>query len=227
MKPFIKLGFIGIYKADFLHYLSSVFKTMGKTVLVMDASNEQHLRSTLPEPVDNEVTYRGVDFFLNQHTLEGLVKMDYKAYDICLIDYGLNQELSQDFATCDIIFVVSDYEKHHILALKGMIATAFDPSINVVHIFRDVFQTKINLKYIHYLLDTEAYAKVIAEYVLDFNEADYRCRLSCQYHEVLKFTHLTKAYKQLFADILEELYQIKRQQAMKLIKVAGRSQVCR
>lgn len=227
MIPSIRLGFVGTYKVDLLHYFSRLLIAMNKSVVIIDASEEQYLKSTIPDPINNEITYQGVDCKINSNNMEQLIGLDYSQYDIALIDYGLNNKVSNDYINCSIVFVITDFERHHILALQKLIFSSFDQRIKVVKIYRDVVQSKITTKYINYLLDLDKNAKVLAEYVFEFKEEDYACKLLCQYNEVFSIKKVTKDYKQMFADIIEEIYHINHREAIRVIKAAEEGKQCK
>lgn len=226
MKPFIRLGFVGTYKVDLLHYFSRILIALNKEVVIVDATKEQYLQATIPEPINNVTTYQGVDYVVNHYKMNQLSTLDYSQYDIALIDYGLNEEIHQDYINCTIIFVVTDFERHNVLKLKNIL-NEFNQSIKVVKIYRDVILSKISCQYINHLLDIEVKAKVLAEYLFEFKEADYRCKLLCQYNNNFTFKKLTKEYKRMFADIVEELYDVRSRETIKAIKVAEEGKICR
>lgn len=229
MDPFIKLGFVGSYKVDMLHYLSRILSALNKQVLIIDASKEQALKATLPTVTGSEVyTYLGVDCCSNADRLTELNKaINLKDYDIALVDHGLNEELELHNMDYSIVFIVSDYERHHILSLKQILNNFLNKNMNVVKIYRDVINTKIDKDYINQILNIEEYAKVIAEYEFEFTEDDYKCKLLCQYDDVFSFKKLSKKYKEMFADIIEELYGIKFGEVMKIIKSVEGAKACR
>lgn len=227
MDPFIKLGFIGTYKIDMLHYLSRILKALNKKVVIIDASKEQLLKTTLPTREDSEeFTYLGVDCI--SYAEKELCNLNnLKGYDIALIDYGLNHEPTFSGIDYSILFIVSDFERHHILSLKKMLTNFLNNNTNVVKIYRDVIDTKINKDYINHFLNIEEHAKVLAEYEFEFTQDDYMCKLLCQYDDIFSFKKLSKKYKEMFADIIEELYDIKFGQVMKVIKSAEVGKVCK
>lgn len=227
MKHSIRLGFIGTYKVDLLHYFSRVFLATNQSVAIVDASEEQYLQSTIPAPINNKISYHGVDCCVNYQDINGLIKLNDGEYDVILIDYGMNETVSEDYLNCTLIFIVTDFEKHHIDALQKLIFNTFKSSIKVVKIYRDVIRSKITAQYINYLLDLETKSKVLAEYIFELNEEDYACKLLSQYNDVIHFKKLRKEYKRMFSDVLEELYHIKHREALKLIKVAEEGKQCK
>ena len=229
MDPFIKLGFVGSYKVDMLHYLSRILRALNKEVLIIDASKDQALKATLPTITGGEVyTYLGVDCCSHADRLTELNKaINLKDYDIALVDHGLNGELELHNMDYSIVFIVSDYERHHILSLRQILNNFLNKNMNVVKIYRDVINTKIDKDYINQILNVEEYAKVIAEYEFEFTEDDYKCKLLCQYDDVFSFKKLSKKYKEMFADIIEELYGIKFGEVMKIIKSVEGAKACK
>lgn len=218
MIPSIKLGFIGSYKADLLHFFSKILLTMNKEVAIIDASREQYLLTTIPETINNEITYQGVDCFINYINIEQLIGFKYEQYAITLVDYGFNERLIEDFNSCTLLFVVTDFERHHILALKHLILHGLKQSSKVVMVYRDIVKCKITPQYINYLLDIENCAKVLAQYQFELNPNDYENKLLCQYNDVLNSKKISKGYKQMFGDIMEELLGLSHKEAVRVIK---------
>lgn len=227
MKHSIKLGFIGTYKVDLIHYFSRILVAMNQSVAIVDATNEQYLLPTIPDPINNKIHYNGVDCYVNQIQINQLILLDYSEYDITLIDYGMNEAVADDYFNCALIFVVTDFERHHITKLKNLISNTFIPTLKVVKVYRDFVNSKITRKYIDFLLELEVKAKVLAEYVFELNEEDYTCKLLSQYNDIISFKKLRKGYKQMFSDVIEELYQINHREAIKYIKVAEEGKQCK
>lgn len=223
----IKLGFIGSYKIDLLHYFSRVLRAMNKSVVIVDASEEQYLVYTIPHTIEDKVSFQGVDYITNLSDVKRIRAIDLKKYDIVLIDYGLNDAMSRDYESCTILFVVTDFNRHHILPLQALMSEAFNPSIKVVKVYRDIVNSTVTKQYIDFILDIERKAKVLAEYAFDLQEEDYQCKLLCQYNDEFEFNKMPKPYKQMFADIIEELYHLKYKDALKVVKAAGKEKLCK
>lgn len=225
---FIKLGFIGTYKIDLFHYFSRILRALGKNVIIIDASEDQNLLVTLPESEEDcLVTLQGIDYLIDQKNMDLLDQVLYSDYDVALIDYGFNSEVAFDYSSCHILFVITDFQKHHVLKLKELVYATFSPEFNVVKLFRDVVECKISGAYINRVLDMDDKAKILAEYLFYLNESDYECQLISQYDDVFKFVKLSKEYKMLFLDILEELYSLKRVDIIKAIKLAEGAKICK
>ncbi len=225
---YIKLGFVGSYKGDIFHYFSRILLVLGKKVVVVDASKEQDLQFTLPNCEGSTVvTSLGIDYLLHQDKMELLDQLSYSEYDIALIDYGFNNEVAYDYSSCHILFLVTDFQKHHVMKLKELVATSFSQELNVVKLYRDVVSSKIRSAYVNRVLGVEDKTKVLAEYIFELNEADYQCKLLSQYEELFRFSKLSKAYKGLFIDILDELFNLKKSQVARAIKRAEGGRICK
>ncbi|PKM51549.1 MAG: hypothetical protein CVV02_06335 [Firmicutes bacterium HGW-Firmicutes-7] len=228
MDPFIKLGFVGSYKVDMIHYLSRILKALNKEVILIDASEEQLLKTTLPTLADSDLfTYFGVDCIsYSEEKVELSKAVNMKGYDIALVDHGLHvsERIDMEYS---IVFIVTDYERHNILSLKKSLNNFLNNNMNVVKVYRDVIDTKINKNYINHILNIDVRTKVLAEYEFERTQEDYKCKLLCQYDEVFSFKKLSRKYKEMFADIIEELYGIEFGKVMKVIKAVEGAKACK
>lgn len=207
----IKLGFVGAYKADILYYFANILTRLNKRVLVIDASHEQTFKYSIPNMMsDEETNFRGIQYVFDKRTIDTLSKIDYMPYDIVLIDYGFNSEVREDWYQCNIMFVITDYQKHHLIKLKQLLEYKID-NIKFVKIYRDVVNCKINKKYTNYFLNIEDQAEVLEEYVLDLTEQDKVNQLLFQHDLFFSYKKLSKSYKNLFVDIISEFYTFKEQ----------------
>lgn len=228
MKTSIKLGFIGSYKTDLLHYMAHIFKGLKKEVTVCDVSKEQHLYYSLPDMEgEGSIFYQGIDYRCLIDQESSPVKMNFEGSDVVMIDFGLDADRPEDIRYCDLIFIVTDFKRDHVLKLKKMMKGYISNSENIVIIFREVLSSKINPVYIRHLLELEGMENILAEYVFDYRQEDEICKLFGEYDHLYRFKKLSKDYKVFFADILEELYEIEHSQGMKLIKSVEGGLSCR
>jgi len=227
-----KLGFAGSYKCDLILYLSRILLAAGKRVAIVDATDEQLFHYCLPltSLSDCVFTYRDIDVYYrikNEDDYRSTVKEEY---DVLLIDAGFNRSMVEVLKRTDYCIFVTDPEIHNVHKLKDFIS-AFSGSAKqieenngaqLVRIFRDMLQGKINYKYISSVLDLPSPLNYIGEYVFLLDETDRRQRLHCQYDHIFKFNKLSKEYKMLFGDMLEVFFGMDRKQIKKAIRKAER-----
>lgn len=219
MNSFIKLGFIGSYKLDLLQYFAKFLVEMEKRVVIADASSEQYLAINLREKAELEKECQGICYITGCNSIEKLDKLKQKETDVILVDYGMDIEMAKDYQECDILFIVCDFEKYNVMRILD-ISSCLNPNSKIVKIYKDIISTKINKRYIDYILKLEDKSKVLAEYVLEFNERDYKARLLCQYDDNFSLKYISKAYRNLFFDISEELFQINTKEVNRKLKRA-------
>jgi len=219
VNSFIKLGFIGSYKVELLKYFGRFLTDMDKRVVIADASVEQHLFVTLPSKNEEETEFQGISYIANCNTNGKLSKLNQRACEIILVDFGMNINLTEDYKECDILFFVSDFEKHNIMKLLE-ISEHIEPGSKIVKVYKDIFPSKINKRYIDYILKLEDKGKVLAEYVIEFTERDYQAKLLCQYDDNFSLKYISKEYKNMFSDIAEELFQITTKEVTRKLKRA-------
>ncbi|WDV46950.1 hypothetical protein PV797_04430 [Clostridiaceae bacterium M8S5] len=213
-------GFIGTYKCDILNYLSRIFKSLGKNVVVIDASLKQEMVSCLPWSFNLDyVSFRNVDFYTHCYSKTNYNKVPIDDYDIVLIDYGFNDSLIGEIGDIKSLFIVSDFQRFNVLHMKELIAD-ISGKPQSVRIYRDVVKSKINSKYIDNLLKLDEFVDTIAKYEFDLSYEDYKTNIEFQYNDVFKFKKLTKEYKEMFKDIISQYYQFEKKQIDKALKLA-------
>lgn len=226
MSPTIKLGFIGAYKLDIIHFLSRALLNLGYSVAIIDASEEQNLRYSIPDLTEmNSINYHGVECFLYQNSLEELSKISFEEFDVTLVDYGFNSAMAMDYVSCNLLFVVTDFERYHIQRLKALIDFAFEEKMKIVKIFRDLVSCKISCQYINQLLRIEEKANVLEEYRVPLLEEDLINRLTCAYDDHFRFKSLSKKYHTILTDIISEVLNDEPKQIERAIKYASEGKV--
>lgn len=220
----IRLGFIGSYKSDLLQFLSRIFFHLNLSVAIVDASHEQVLKYSIPNPFEEDnVNYRGVEILLNQNTIEQLETIDFDCYDIILIDYGFNKLVLRDLESCQIIFAITDLQIHNIMHIKELfqaIKLIAQNKLKAMQIYRDVVDCKIKHSYIKYILQGDKVINIVDEYFLYLNEKDYRCKLMSQHDDTYKFKTLSTEYKALLRDIVNQYVDFDSKAITRAIKLA-------
>lgn len=220
----IKLGFIGSYKSDLLQFLSRILFHLNLSVAIVDASREQILKYSTPNPFEEDiVNYRGVDILLNKNTIDQIENIDFDSYDIILIDYGFNNLLLKDLKNCQMIYAITDLQIHNIMYMKGFfnsIKLISQDKLEVIKIYRDVVDCKIKHSYLKRLLQCDEIINTVDDYFLYFNERDYICKLMSQYDDTYKFKALSTEYKALLRDIINQYFDFDSKTLTRAIKLA-------
>lgn len=245
MKSLIEIGFAGSYKCDLLLYLARIAIAAGKKVAIVDAAQEDTWSYSVPVYLDNKlVTYSEVDVYLERKTPQSFEEIEFNKYDIVFVDFGFNKEMASYMSQCDAVVLISDIEKQNVLRLRGYLKsfethlasgksndTSIEESTNTVvnknrmdaiKIYRDVINSKINTKYTDTLLEIGEKLNIVLEYIIGFDEIDYRCRIESQYNDNFKFNKLTKHLKIMLVDILESCTEIDRKSLLNAMKKAER-----
>ncbi|OPZ87567.1 MAG: hypothetical protein BWY74_03372 [Firmicutes bacterium ADurb.Bin419] len=245
MKALMLIGFAGSYKCDLLLYLARTVLAAGKKVAIVDAVGDDIWSYSVPVYLDNKiVTYSDVDIYLGCNTAEPYENIEFNKYDIVFVDFGFNKDMSKYMNQCESVVMISDIERSNVLKLREYIK-AFITSegfcskdavnnsedrkehdsksqVDIIKIYRDVVGSKINTKYTDTLLDINEKLNVVMEYIVQFDEVNYRCRIESQYNDRFKFDKLTKAYKVMLVDILESCTELDRKSITKALKRAER-----
>ena len=245
MKALVQIGFAGSYKCDLLLYLARTVLAAGKKVAIVDAVADDIWSYSVPVYLDNKiVTYSDVDIYLGCKTAETYKTIEFNKYDVVFVDFGFNKDMSYYMSLCDSIILVTDIERNNILKLREYIK-AFTASegfnskyvvnnssdggghknksnIDVIKIYRDVVGSKISPRYTDTILDIDEKLNIAMEYIVQFDEINYRCRIESHYNDTFKFNKLTKAYKVMLIDIIESCTELDRKSITKALKKAER-----
>ncbi|WP_010250314.1 hypothetical protein [Acetivibrio cellulolyticus] len=245
MKALMQIGFAGSYKCDLLLYLARTVLAAGKKVAIVDAVDDDIWSYSVPVYLDNKiVTYSDVDIYLGCKTAEYYEEIKFNNYDIVFVDFGFNKNMSNYMNQCDSVIMVTDIERSNVLKLREYIK-AFIASegfgrkytvntsedgkesenksqVDIIKIYRDVIGSKINTRYTDTLLDINEKLNVLMEYIVQFDEINYRCQIESQYNDRFRFDKLTKAYKVMLLEIIESCTNLDRKSINKAFKKAER-----
>lgn len=215
-----KIGFIGSNNIDTMLYLSRLCVNLNYNVAIIDASNEQLLKYSIPDSENNEVNYRGADFYLNQMSAECIEKpKDKEEYRVVLVNYGFRHGLKQELEQCDMVVVSTDFDRANILKLKDMLDQI--EVINIVKVYRDVVKSKITPKYIDCVLGLDRF-RVEKSYVIKLDNHDVKSRLLSQYDDIFTFDMISSEHRALLTELAEEYMEADYKALMKAIKRAER-----
>jgi hypothetical protein len=216
------LGFAGFCKTDIILYFSRIFHLLGEKVAIIDQSNQEELRHSIPTGIftQDRVDYRGVDVFLHScNTPISNLKLD--DYTVLLIDFGVNEKALDCIDELKALFIVTDCKRHHTVPLSSCIShiTGRPDSIRII---RDLVNSKINTRYIDSLLQSSQYTNVIAKYEFGLNENEHECRLKSQYDDIFKFTRIPGDLKNMLIDCIMGLFSTEKKAVQKALKKAQR-----
>jgi hypothetical protein len=243
MKSLVEIGFAGSYKCDLLLYLSKIALAAGKKVAIVDAVEEDIWSYSVPVYLDKKVvTYSDVDIYLNRSDAQAFEEIEFNNYDVVFVDFGFNKNMAGYMRQCDAVVIISDIERNNVLKLREYIKAFVNlleagkttdnegnaneaekkSQVDTIKIYRDVVSSKINTKYTDTLLDINEKLNIVMEYIIQFDEIDYRCRIESQYNDSFRFNKLTKALKVMLVDILESCTEIDRKSLLNALKKAER-----
>ncbi len=207
-----RIGFFGTECYDLILYCARILKNCGKSVMIVDSTDDGSLISAVPpvKGVENEVLdYRGLHCFT--HEIE-YMDMDY---DVAVLYYGFNYEC---FTKVNYAFLVTDCQLHNIEKCKRI--------VNVIPEFVDSVQEDESEDE-RELLDTNVFESgmlnllilgadatgrqrfICSQLGLEaeqchavwLDDGDYTARISCQYDAVFRFAKISPEYKDLIDKI--------------------------
>jgi len=245
VRSLVQIGFAGSYKCDLLLYLARIVLAAGKKVAIVDAAEEDLWSYSVPTYLDNKiVTYSDVDIYLGCRNAEVYESIEFNNYDVVFVDFGFNKNMSYYMGLCDKVVLVTNLEKSNVLKLREYIkafanSEIFNGKLSVngsangekneskskldaIKIYLDVVRSKINSRYTDTLLDIDEKLNIVMEYIVEFDEINYRCRIESQYNDSFKFNKLTKAYKYMLIDIIENCIDLDRKSIAKALRKAER-----
>ncbi len=216
-KP-IKMGFVGTKTEDIILYLSRILFNMDMSVAVVDASEQQLMKYSVPvpDPRSHITTYRNVDIYLGCCNEDAYKKIDMGKYDAVIISMGLNPVFIRELSSYSLSFAVTDMERPNVLKLRDYLSV-LDCSYEFIRIYRDVVDSKIDKSYLDSLLDI---ATVAGEYYFYLSEKELCCRLDSQYNDIFRFSILPKEYRAMFKDIIVNSFGFSRKDTETAIKKA-------
>ena len=185
-----KVAIWGKEQFDLIIYLSRIIFNCNKKVLLVDSTRDKSLRAAIPIPSNIKsgvIDYRGVDFLLDDDTEVT------KNYDVVLLNIDSYCEVVND---CNQVILVSDLFDFRIRDFNESKLT-----INPILIVRDIINYKVTNEYISNLLLPRIAAKCVYEIYND--SYDYKLKHDCYYNNVIKFTKLSKDFKEVLISLSE------------------------
>ena len=216
------LGFTGFSKTDIILYFSRVLHLLGEKVAIIDQSNQEELRHSIPTGIfrQNMVDYRGVDVFLHSGN-SSINNKKLDDYTILLIDFGINDKVLECIDELKVLFIITDCQRHHTEPLSSCLRhiTGRPDSIRII---RDLVSSKLNPRYIDSLLQLSQFTNIIAKYEFGLNENAYECRLKSQYDDIFKFSKIPGDLKNMLIDCIMGLFGTEKKAVKKALIKAQR-----
>lgn len=200
-----QLGFFGaIDKKDLLLNVSKILTTLGKRVLIVDATYLQRMRYLIPKVGDGKsVTYiseyAGIDVavgFVNLPTIMQYLNTNTMPYDYMLIDTDNIQTFnSYGLAFMKKLFFVTSYDRYEVNKAKEVLANIKQP-LNLKKIVISSDNTKAQEDFLKH--EFEQLGNITFENLdIDFSDTnqDREFTLENQLTNSISFKHYTSAYK--------------------------------
>lgn len=187
------IAYIGYDSFDIILYLSRILHKLGRKVLVVDYSESEALKTSIPQIPDIDtnsdiMTYRRVDF-----TAKIIDKQLIDQYDDVLIDCGYKEpKLNLSFIT-RVVYVTNMFS-FNVVRLKNV--TYYDDlQISKALLIREALETKLSTDNMKGLLNKNISDDNIS--ILYLDDKDYENSVVCQYNQtfrLIKITSMLKTY---------------------------------
>lgn len=211
------IGFIGkTNKTEIVQYIAKIINTLGKKVIVIDATSSQKTRFSVPVLPGTEtqsqyvVQYDNIDVAVGFSNMLELKKYllskgeDFNEYDYVLVDTDIEEMIDEyDLKSANNIFFVSSYDKYDVK--KGIELLKFicaskrraDPE-GSLNIEKALYYSEINSADSKYIDRFSENLPIIWGATLNFpyDQGDLSVNIQNQYAGRLDLRFLTKQYKE-------------------------------
>lgn len=192
------IGFLGTYSIDICLYAAFAVQNTGKSVCVIDHSDDGVLYDCIPTP-DGQleaVTYHGVDFMRRQP----LLKWQNMEYEFVFVQLGARpQELC--LALCSKLVLVVDCERRNLDCYNQYMQETRMP---MTVLLRGFCPGGISVRM---LKDYFARGNCFIEkwMTLPLNEMDEAYRIGLQYEPLSKFAYISAGMEKALVQLLRQL----------------------
>lgn len=204
-----KIAIWGRDQFDLIIYMARIILNCNKKILLVDWTSNKSLEAAIPTPSNLKsgvIDYRGIDFVL---------KFDDEIinnYDVVLYSIDSYKDIVNE---CDQVILVSDLFDFHIRDFNES-----KLSVNPILVVRDIINYKIKGEYISNLLIPRIAAKCVYEIYED--SYDFKLKHDCYYDNVIKFTKLSKGFKEVLMSLVEIILTEQRTVIKSALKKAER-----
>ena len=206
------IGFFGSYPADICMYTAYAVQNAGKSVCVIDDSEDGILYQCVPSPNDQlmAVTYHEVDFM----RLVPVVQWHELEYDYVLVQLGSQpQELC--LALCSKRVLVVDCDRRNLDFYQYFIQESGLSAAVLLRGFCSEFAAKKIKKYLQW-----EDCLVERWMLLPFDEADEEYRIGMQYEPVYKFAHISVGMEHILVQLLRMFAVLDRVHTIRAVRNA-------
>lgn len=227
------IGFVGSDKYDILLYISKILCQLGQRILLVDYSESRALTYSIPTPhgervfytvreedclryqvkgpqEEDPISYQGFDFVI-EPMYDTLLKLRGN-YDIILIDFGF-QVYSKLITSCELIYLCSDAQLHHIMQLKPLKLLEEEIKDKCYLLYRQVYDCKIHASYLLDELDFDLESDHIYTYYEDLVDMKY-C-IDSQYNHTYHFMKISKGLKSCLLFLIRTMLPMVTEQAIR------------
>lgn len=199
------VGFIGTESYEIILYLSRVFHSLGKKVLMVDYSYTGSLAICIPVPLglnarDDVIDYRKTDF-----TMKELSEDMINEYDDILINFEFNfSDCHKLIKNCNHLVFVTDQQKHNIGSLD--LVPEFDIDVSRTQlIIKNFVESKIDKNYIKEGLKNTIFEDNV--YLIEQDDLNTKSRILVQFDTKFTFKRISKSIKEYLKDTVKILYK--------------------
>lgn len=229
------IGLIGyVDKYDFAINLAKSINIMNKSVLVVDATNDQKLKAIIPA-LDNIgssyiTSYNNIDFalgFKSMHDVENYTAelgINLSLYDFIIIDidsvktYELFRSRNFDKMYFFIDTSVLSVEKNKEI-IKAMRVYSKEEAISLRKIFYHAFMSRAAEKYFEDQIEAYNIKWLEPEYEINVDDVDKVVDIDSQFSGIIELRRHSKIYINTLADIASEILDdITTKEVLKQIK---------
>jgi hypothetical protein len=198
-----KLGFFGEVKWDLLIYLARIYKNLGLSVGLLDASIVKDLEYYLPKDLSIQI----IDYNEMTHFLSCFEGCDVTAFDILLVNIGFNREGFQRLLSCDHHYFITSYNRKAIEKSEELLRafSELKEDFTYEQVFVDYISSDVKKKYIEFFLSKNHTLNIGNTYYLEVHENILKGRLALQHKAVKKTIKLPKDYYQFYEEIILEM----------------------
>lgn len=225
IKELHRIGFFGYEQYEVISWLSYIFQSLDKKVLIVDYSESHEMKNFIMLPNDLIVRdtvfeYRNIFYIDAKNHTKGFLKdiIEMEDYDILMVNFGTNFNLCSLFSYVESLLYVTDMSINHIDIVKQAKDKGICKKENLL--LKRYYPQKISLKSI-----TEDIS--ISEEQVFVREYDLQEEMQIIYGQHLndfKMTEISITSKQFLLEYLIEILGVERRSAEKALNklVKGR-----
>jgi len=194
------VAFVGIESFDNIQYMARILSNLGKKVLVIDYSETEALTWSVPQ-IDfidikkDIINYRHVDY-TNQNITDDMLKV----YDDVFVAFGFNI-IEEVILSCNKINYVTDLYINNIEKLNRINDYKTERKYLLI---RNVLGIKISPESVALQIEKNIPSENTS--ILPFSENDQINGLISQYNQTIRFTNISRPFRELLYRQIHELY---------------------